>query len=382
MKNYEVIIVGGDHHNGLGLARIFGLNNVKVHSIVINDVKKSFLKYSKFVLDCVVFCDETEAFNFILDKYGNKRSDFFIIPYSDSAALELDLRFDEFRGFMIPSINEEQGRIAHLMNKSNQYAFAKRNGIRMAETITYYFDRDNDISSMKYPCIVKPVISAEGEKRDIVICDTSKSLYEKLEELSAKGYKRVLIQEYLRIDYEIDVFGCVLKQEPFICQVPTKTIRSWPVEGGTNSYSQIITDESIIKKCKAIVECIKKDGFYGLYDIELFVCGEDIILNEINYRNSGDVYMGINQNYYYPLAWTEDYVGNSYDIKMNPEYPDYTITECADLRNVLVKNITFTRWIKQFVNCKDFALWNYHDVLPALSRYFYYFKQFVRGKRL
>ena len=27
-EKYEVIIVGGDHHNGLGLARIFGINGI------------------------------------------------------------------------------------------------------------------------------------------------------------------------------------------------------------------------------------------------------------------------------------------------------------------------------------------------------------------
>ena len=29
INEYEVIHVGGDHHNGLGLARIFGLNSIK-----------------------------------------------------------------------------------------------------------------------------------------------------------------------------------------------------------------------------------------------------------------------------------------------------------------------------------------------------------------
>ena len=47
-ENYEVIIVGGDHHNGLGLARIFGINKVKVHSFVISENLKSFLAKSPF----------------------------------------------------------------------------------------------------------------------------------------------------------------------------------------------------------------------------------------------------------------------------------------------------------------------------------------------
>ena len=41
--NNEVIIIGGNHHNGLGLARILGINQIIVHSIVIDKNKNSFI---------------------------------------------------------------------------------------------------------------------------------------------------------------------------------------------------------------------------------------------------------------------------------------------------------------------------------------------------
>ena len=97
-KNYEVILVGGDHHNGLGLARIFGLNNIKVHCVVIAENGKSFLSKSKFVTDCYVYDTEKIAFNNIKSRFGNDKGKYFIIPYSDTAALELDLRLNEFDG--------------------------------------------------------------------------------------------------------------------------------------------------------------------------------------------------------------------------------------------------------------------------------------------
>lgn len=381
-EKYEVIIVGGDHHNGLGLARIFGINKIVVHSIVISDNKKSFLEKSKYVNDCYVYLDERTAFDKIIERFGKGRDHMFVIPYSDAAALELDSRLNEFNGFMVPSINGQQGKISELMDKSKQYYFAKENSIRMAETITYYFAKDNDISNLVFPCIVKPVISAEGDKRDIVICDKREQLEMELAKLKEKHYERVLIQEYLKIDYEIDVFGCILSNEPFICQIPTKTIRSWPTKGGTNSYSQILTDKEIVLKCESIIKCLKKIGFYGLYDIELFVVGDEVILNEINFRNSGDVYMGISQGYYYPYAWTEDYVGHSIGITASPEKESFTMTECADIRNVLVKNIKFRQWIKEYRKCEDFALKLRGDIVPAIDRYIYYVKQIIKGKRL
>ena len=191
-----------------------------------------------------------------------------------------------------------------------------------------------------------------------------------------------MVQEYLSIDYEIDVFGCTLKQEPHICQIPTRTIRSWLPKGGTNSFSLIIVDKKLVDGCKTIIEAVKDYGFYGLYDIELFVVNGEIILNEINLRNSGDVYMGINQGYYYPYAWYCDALGEKVDIPSNPTRPDYTMTECADFRNVLVHNVGFGLWWKDFRKCKDYALKFKGDMRPAFTRYGYYAKQLFKGKRL
>ena len=210
----------------------------------------------------------------------------------------------------------------------------------------------------------------------------SKASSNKISELKKLKYKRVLVQEYLKVDYEIDVFGAILHQEPFICQIPTHTIRSWLPEGGTNSFSYIITNEKIIKACKELITKVMDIGFYGLYDIELFVVDGKIYLNEINLRNSGDVYMGLNQSYYYPYAWICDCLGLKADILPYPTRKEYTMTECADIRNVLVHNVSLIEWIKDFKKSSDFALKFKGDMKPAYNRYLYYLKQFITGKRL
>lgn len=74
-KRNIVFIVGGDHHNGLGLARIFGLNGVEVRSIVAGDCKKSFLRRSKFVSESLVFPTEKDAYNYLV--MSNAKFDIF-----------------------------------------------------------------------------------------------------------------------------------------------------------------------------------------------------------------------------------------------------------------------------------------------------------------
>lgn len=385
MNKIEVIIVGGDHHNGLGLARIFGLNNIVVHAVIVDKTKKAFLSYSKYVRDCFVMKSEKDAFDFILEKYiPNNDKKYIIIPYSDGAAYELDNRLDEFSGYIRPSINNTQGALAKMMLKNEQYMFAKENEIKMAYTSIVQMGKDykETISTVPYPCIIKPLISSEGDKKDIRICSDSTSLEKAIKEYESKGYSRALLQEYLTIDYEIDVFGCILKQAPYICQIPTKTIRAWPAKGGTNSFSQIITDAQIVEKCKEIIKKLANAGFYGLYDIELFVIDGDIWLNEINYRNSGDVYMGIEQKYYYPLAWVQDCLGIKVDISSSPMQNSYAMTECADLRNVIKGHVNIFTWIKEFIVCKDYALKFKGDMHPAYKQYMHYIRQFFKGKKM
>lgn len=382
--NNEVIIIGGNHHNGLGLARILGINGIIVHSIVIDKNKNSFISKSKYVDSCYVFSDDDEAIDFVLQTYKEKLK-YIIIPYSDGAAYAIDKRLNEFIGkYYVPSMFNKQGLIAKMMHKDEQYRFAKKNNIKMAETRIVEFNNisENIYDVFKDATIVKPLISSEGDKKDIRICKNSNELRTALMGFVSKGYKRALVQEYINIDYEIDVFGCVLKQKPYICQIPTRTIRSWPKKGGTNSFSQIITDKIIIEKCREIIQKLSNSGFYGLYDIELFVVNGDLILNEINYRNSGDVYMGIKQGYYYPFAWVMDCLDKPVNILPNPKKSSYAITECADVRHVIKRELNIFSWLKDLLRSDDYALFLFSDIKPTIYRYGYYLKQMILRRSL
>lgn len=375
-----VIIVGGDHHNGLNLARAFGEKGIKVHSVVIGETPSSFLAKSIFVSQCVIRQDDKLAFDYIKENYSHMNEKPVLIPYSDSAAKELDFRLDEFKDdFYFPSINGKQGEISSLMDKENQYRFACEHQIKMAKSMVVYMAGTEPApSDFPMPCILKPVVSAEGDKRDIAVCSDGAELGRAIAEYREKGYHRALLQEYLRIDYEIDMFGCVLRHSPYLCLIPTHTFRSWPPKGGTNSFSQIITDPTLVKQCTFFVDALRDCGFYGLYDIELFVVGNDLYLNEFNLRNSGDVYMGLHQKYYYPVAWYNDILGIENTITSSPEKDSFCMTECADVRHVFGEKYSLFAWYKEYRKCKDYALQYKGDMRPARAKYWYYVKKLLR----
>lgn len=381
--NAEVYLIGGNHHNMLGVARSLGIEKIKSNCLVVTDLKKSFISKSKFVKSCKVFKTEKEAFDYLLkvDIFDNVKH--VVIPCSDGAALELDSRLDEFKDkFVVPSLNLSQGMIEKYMSKIEQYNFAVNNGIKIAKAQLIDISKfDINSFTLNYPCILKPNVSAKGDKKDIVICyDKDKLIYE-ISVLKDKGYEEIFAQEFIKIDYEIDVFGCVCKNYPYLTITPTKTIRSWPAKTGTNSFSQIIIDKEVIEKCQKIVKCLNQIGFYGLYDIELFVLPltNEIYLNEINFRNSGDVYMGLNQKFNYPYIWVRDVLGESNEGVLNhPVKDEYCMTELSDFRNVLKKHIKYKTWKKDYKRSSDFALKFKGDMRPRNYRIYQYVCMYIK----
>ena len=367
----KILIIGGDHHNGLNLARIIGKNGYDVIAYVVADHSDSFIAKSKYIKQTYVFETYKDAYNEIKKMKCDEKP--ILIPYSDGAEMELDLRLSEFESdFICPSINQIQGEVARLMDKKNQYEWARAHGIHMAfsEEIKLNEQASDIPEGINFPVILKPAVSALGQKGDIVICHDITAYNQAIQMLLEKQYERVVIQPFLKVDYEIDVFGCICKNAPHIYLVPTKTLRQWPPLKGTNSFSQIIVDQDLVNSCKEVIMALKSYGFYGLYDIELLVVDGEIYLNEINFRNSGDDYMVLSQEFYYPVYWIQDVLGQKRDtLEFNPSVDSFAMTPVADIMNVRTHRLGVVRWLKDFCKTKDYALWLLGDNKPMLAYY-------------
>ncbi len=369
----KVIIVGGDHHNGLNLARIFGINNIPVEAVVITPYTKCWIGKSKYILKSYCVTKEKDAFDYIYTTYKNEQEKPFIIPYSDGAALELDLRLDEFKTWAyVPSIKNIQSEIAKLMDKKAQYDFAKKNNISMAESIKLNlmdklsFDKEYD----KY--IIKPLVSAFGNKRDIRICDSKENLIDSLNDFKSKGYETVLIQQYLNIDYEIVIVGAVYKDlEPIF--TAHKVIRRWPQKTGSNSFSIQCVDKNVLEQCAQILKIIQSQGYCGLIDVEVFVVNGKVYLNEINWRNSGGDFRALHNKFYYAFWWYMEILGKREMIPKEwfPAGNEYSMVEYADIKNCLKGEISIITWLKDFRKTHNFAVLFKGDMTPIYYKIVY-----------
>ena len=195
----KVILIGGSHHNGLGLVRTFGINGINPYGIIIGKKsEKSFLHQSKYWKKTWCVFSPKEALQILQEEFKNEEKKPVVIPWSDDMAEVIDKNLNNLsEKFILPSFSNIQGKIVELMDKQNQSEFASKYGIQMLES--QIIEEFNLIENIKipYPRILKPVASVEGEKLDIAICNNEEEFIKALQKIKKTGYKRILIQQYL-----------------------------------------------------------------------------------------------------------------------------------------------------------------------------------------
>lgn len=381
----KVVVLGGDHHNALGLARVFGINGIKPYGIITTISKKekeNFCHLSKYWEKTWFAISEEEALDVLKREFSNEKEKPVLVPSSDGMAFAIDTRYDELSGcFILPGINQTPGEIARLMDKKNQSEWAQKIGIRTAKTwcLDLSDEHTSIYSNTVYPCVLKPVVSAEGHKTDIRKCDSIDELRKQIALFKKKGYHRILVQEFLNKDYEAELFGCIAEHTTRIPYLFSKHVREWPTIGGTVSFHQFIEDKVLINQAEFFLKQIRDYGYRGNIDIELFVINGELILNEVNFRNSGDVYACIKHNVHYPVFSYYDMIckdTSHFNIKYSSDY--YAMDEATDLRHVVYGSLSLKEWLKYRSKCSDYAYWFKGDMKPVWRKYKYLLKKYLQ----
>lgn len=377
----KVIIIGGDHYNALGLVRCFGINGIKPDGILTEpNVSSRFCNHSKFWNTVKYVTDENEAYQYLLTLPSCDEKP-VLVPSSDGAMLMIDAHNEELsKKFILPGFKNNPGMVAHLMNKYNQMKWANNLGIETAKTwMLNLNDYKNLLSQFVYPCIVKPVISSEGHKSDIRKCDDEKSLISAIDWLKLNGYKRILVQEFLVKDYECELWGCIPQFSDKVPYLLSKHLREWPKIAGSVSCHEFIVEPAMKRQAEEILQKLKAGGYVGNVDIEILSIKGKLYLNEVNFRNSGDVYALFKDKVYYPYYSYLDMIGQ--DISgYNMEYTNdsYAMNETTDIRHALTGGISLFTWLKFLLNSEDKAYWFKGDMKPALYKYKYFVAKIIR----
>lgn len=243
-----------------------------------------------------------------LDKYANAPAmhvahSSHVLSMLDGDALEAVIR-EEKPDYIIPEIEaiatdrlvalEEEGFNVVPTAKATRLTM-NREGIRRlaAETLglptsPYRFaetreEFDKAVAEIGIPCVVKPVMSSSGHGQSTIKCEEDiDKAWTVSQEGGRAGSGKVIVEGFVKFDYEITLLtvrhcaGTSFLKPVGHHQVNGDYRESW--------QPQAMTDGAIAKAeyiAKAITDAL---GGYGIFGVELFIKGDEVIFSEVSPR--------------------------------------------------------------------------------------------------
>ncbi len=184
-----------------------------------------------------------------------------VIPNARATAITMNR--DKIRDLASNELNIRTARFSYAMNQS---------------------DLDFHAEKIGYPLLIKPVMSSSGKGQSLV---NNKNELEQawtlaIEKSRGKSNK-VILEEFIDFDLEITLLT--------IRQFNGKTLFCAPIGHEQNngdyqcSWQPAELDESVLAKAQQIAKCVTDNlGGVGLFGVEFFIKGEEVIFSELSPR--------------------------------------------------------------------------------------------------
>ena len=372
IEQIKTVVIGGGHHNTLGVIRSLGEAKIKKNNIRLILVGKginqnNFVAKTKYIrTDQISY---VEDYNELLPCLLNLRNEYkqVIISCADGATEVLVENYDLLSdSFYLPSSFMS---IQELMQKQYQDCIARECGMYVPKSAI--IEKNSNIDWSIYPCIIKPTKSVLGaQKSDIKISQNKKELQKNLQE---SGCHEVQIQEYLKKSMEYQLIGCSLRGgEIIIIPGYTSIIRQAPnTNTGYLKYSPI-TELRYDKE--AVTKFLQKIGYSGLFSIEFIrSTDEKDYFLEINMRNDGNAYCVKSAGINLPYIWCYYNVfGDLPEIPLTFEKSIFFMPICQDITRG-IKNVGLLKWLIECVGAKSHAVFKLDDIKPFITKVVNYF---------
>lgn len=227
----------------------------------------------------------------------------YTISMLDGAALRT-LVEQEKPDFIVPEVEaiatatlvelEQEGYCVIPTAKATQLTM-NREGIRRLaaeelglKTSPYRFvdnfeDFQSAIKEIGIPCVVKPIMSSSGHGQSIIkSAEQIQQAWDYSQEGGRAGGGRVIVEGFIQFDYEITqltvrhIHGTSFLAPIGHIQIDGDYRESWQPQ---------VMSEKAQQKAQEVAEKITSAlGGRGIFGVELFVCGDDIIFNEVSPR--------------------------------------------------------------------------------------------------
>ncbi len=142
---------------------------------------------------------------------------------------------------------------------------------------------DQAIQEIGIPCVVKPIMSSSGHGQSTVKTAADiDAAWKEAQEGGRAGAGRVIVEGFVKFDYEITLLtvrhsgGTTFINPIGHHQVNGDYRESWQPQA---------MSEVALQKAQAIAKAITDAlGGWGIFGVEMFICGDDVIFSEVSPR--------------------------------------------------------------------------------------------------
>ncbi len=142
---------------------------------------------------------------------------------------------------------------------------------------------DDAVKKIGIPCVIKPIMSSSGKGQSIIkqASDIDKS-WSYAQEGGRAGAGKVIIEKFIKFDYEITLLTIRHKFGTSFCE----PIGHRQEDGDyRESWQPQVMSPQLLDKARRTAKAITDGiGGYGLFGVELFICGDEVIFSELSPR--------------------------------------------------------------------------------------------------
>ena len=146
-----------------------------------------------------------------------------------------------------------------------------------------FSDFQSAVEKIGIPCVVKPIMSSSGHGQSILKSkDDIQKAWDYAQEGGRAGAGRVIVEGFVKFDYEITLLTVRhINGTSFLAPIGHRQ------EDGDyrESWQPQAMSDNALSKAQSIAEKITGAlGGFGIFGVEMFVCGDEVIFNEVSPR--------------------------------------------------------------------------------------------------
>ena len=206
----------------------------------------------------------------------------YIVPEIEAIATDMLVKLEQEGQHVVPCARATQ----LTMNREGIRRLAAEelslptSSFRFADTETRFREA---VAELGYPCIVKPVMSSSGKGQSFIrSADQLTEAWNYAQQGGRAGAGRVIVEGVVNFDFEITLLTVSAVDGVHFCapvghrQEDGDYRESW--------QPQQMSDLALARAQEIARKVVLALGGHGLFGVELFVCGDEVIFSEVSPR--------------------------------------------------------------------------------------------------